>query len=200
MGLAPAPARINSHDRSPPAPRLRSEQGVSRAPGPVPVPSFPVRRGNLALRDDVTLPEGLALVTRPFRRGWKLVRQPRPAELEGALGRHGWYLFALAGEVSAWALAWRWEAALDRAFDKLCAKASARGLNAIEVTGVRMRNFAGFRLVRVRATLRHIQEGPYLQKTSEQMEWRLQRVRRKVRHVRRDRRPRAASYRTGERV
>lgn len=196
MGLAPA--RIDPHATPrPPAPRLRSEQGASKAPGPVPVPSFPVRRGNLVLRKDVTLPEGLTLVTRPFRRAWKLVRQPRPAELEGALGRHGWYLFAVAGEVGAWALRWRWGAALDRAFDKLCAKASARGLNAIEVTGVRMRNLAGFRCVRVRATLRHIQEGPYLQKTSEQMEWKLQRVRRKVRHVRRDRRRRVTSYGTG---
>ena len=200
MELAAAPARINPRERSHPAPRLRSEQGASKAPGPVPVPSFPVRRGNLVLREDVTLPEGLALVTRPFRRGWNLVRQPRPAELEGALGRHGWYLFAWAGEVRAWALGRRWEAALDRAFDKLCAKASARGLNAIEVTGVRMRNFAGFRWVRIRATLRHIQEGPYLLKTSKQVEWRLRRVRHKARHIRRDRRRRLASYRTARRV
>lgn len=199
MGLASAPARIAPRvDQHTSAPGIDG-QVKSKAPGPVSVPSFPVRRGNLVLREDVTLPEGLALVTRPFRRGWNLVRQPRPAELEGALGRHGWYLFALAGEVRAWAMGWRWEAALDRAFEKLCEAASARGLNAIEITGVRMRNLAGFRWVRVRAKLRHIQEGPYLLKTSKQMEWRLQRVRRKVRQIRRDR-PRIASYRTRERV
>jgi hypothetical protein len=136
-----------------------------------------VRSGNLLVREGTALPDGLGIASKPFLPGWQMVRQPRPAELERALSQKGWNLFCLAGAIADGAIALSWERALRRAMQQLAARASAEGLNAIEVVQVRMRKFLGIHWVRVTAKLRHIQEGPYLFKAAEQMAFEIQRVR-----------------------
>lgn len=148
----------------------------TRDRGPVLVPSPLVRKGNLLVREGIPLPSEVEFVSQPFLSGWRLVRQPRPADLERSLSHQGWSLFAMAGDVSEAAMALNWEQALHKALQKLSSRASTENLNAIEVVQVTMRQFLGVRWVRVTARLRHIQEGPYLFKTAEQMAFDSQRV------------------------
>lgn len=176
MASAPQPTWANERKTvHPPARPWGPSEGL-RAAGPVAVPSPLIRSGNLLIREDAVPPKGLGIASRPFLPGWQIVRQPRPAELERALSKEGWYLFRMAGDIEDSAIALNWRRALHQALRKLCAKASREGLNAVEVAQVRMREFFGLRMVRVTATLRHIQEGPYLFKTAEQMAWELRRV------------------------
>ena len=163
--------------------------------GPVPVPSLPIRSGNLLIREGIVLPTGLEIALKPFSLGWQMVRQPRPAELERALNEEGWSLFSMAGDIAESAIALNWEHALQRATQKLCIKASKEGLNAIEVTQITMRKVLGICWVRVTAKLRHVQKGPYLFKTAEQMALEIQRVRIAVPTIQVRRRHQGREYR-----
>lgn len=154
--------------------------GVSKgtkATGLIAVASPPIQSGNLLIREGIALPDGVDVASKPFSPGWLMVRQPRPAELERALNEEGWSLFCMAGEVVDRVIASNWERALRQAVQKLCERASREGLNAVEIAQVTIRKFFGIRSIRVTAKLRHIQEGPYLFKTAEQMGFELQRVR-----------------------
>lgn len=176
--MASLPAPTWKHELETTQPQAGTAgMGKGKAPGPVAVPSPPIRSGNLLIREGIALPDGLEIASKPFSPGWQMVRQPRPAELERALNEEGWSLFCMAGDIAGGAIALNREHALQWAMQKLCIKASKEGLNAIEVAQITMRKFLGICWVRVTAKLRHIQEGPYLFKTAEQMAFEIQRVR-----------------------
>ena len=142
------------------------------------VASFKQLRRRAAAVSPIAVNEGSLLVanglvltkkSRSLVQGWTLLEDKRAREMEVDLREGGWHFFYLVPDVQGTAIARSPERAVRKALERVCAKGRENGVNALEIDSVRRTHVLGFHRAKVVAKLRHIQESPYLFKTTEEM-------------------------------
>ncbi|HWP84354.1 MAG TPA: hypothetical protein VNN17_04150 [Terriglobia bacterium] len=116
-----------------------------------------LKQGALLLRSNALTPDSVRLEKKLLGREWAVVCNRRPAEVDREITRAGWHLFFIPPELTATAIARDEHSATGRALAKLLAQAEAQGMNALEITGLSLKEWAGFYRVTVRGVLRHLQ-------------------------------------------
>ena len=104
------------------------------------------------------------LKSEPYSPGWESVQTSSPDALDGSIRKAGWNFFFLADRIQGIAglLSGR-ERGLEKAVQRLLAKAKPSKLNCVQITDISSRRFLGFPYIRVSAHARHIQRGTPLQ-------------------------------------
>lgn len=120
-----------------------------------------VRPGSVLLRPGTALPSGLELPLRRVGR-WNMVFGRRSAQIEQALRDAGWHYFFVVPPVEAGGWGLSSASALRKAVGSSIAQVEARRLNALEITGVRVRRLLGVYYVSVAAQPRHVRNSPFI--------------------------------------
>jgi hypothetical protein len=114
--------------------------------------------GIILIRDDATLPAGLAIELDVFLPGWKAVRNLNGHELGRKIEEAKWNFFYLAGEIGVTVLGSEGSRTLRRAVRHILAK-KEKQFNSLEIARVVSKRFLGIPFVSVVAHTRHIQQG-----------------------------------------
>ena len=117
--------------------------------------------GTILMRTGTLTPE---LKSEPYSPGWETVQTSSPDALDRSIRKAGWNFFFLADRIQGIAglLSGR-ERGLQKAVQRLLAKAKPSKLNCVQITEISSRRFLGFPYIRVSAHARHIQRGTLLQ-------------------------------------
>jgi hypothetical protein len=115
-------------------------------------------------------------MTHPFTAGWNLVEGKRVREMEQELSANGWNFFYVVPDVRGTAMARRPENAIHKALGKVLQRAFEQHLNTVEIASLKVSKLFGIHRAEVVATVRHIQESPYLFVTNQEMRQRMLRT------------------------
>ena len=127
--------------------------------------------GSILIRQGTALPEGLHLLSDPYSKGWKLVRNLDGHGLDRKLCEAGWNFFYMAEEVKTTAVGSNLEKTTRRAVNKIIASMKSDKFNCIEITRVVAKRFLRLPYVAVSAHPRHIQESVFLFHAKHLAEW-----------------------------
>ena len=122
------------------------------------------------VRRDTFLPETVKMGDQLVFGEWNLVSALSPAEFDKELYRAGWQFFYIPPEIRAGALGRSRKHALERALNKLLAKADGAKLNAVQITGVEAKKFLGIHYASISGYLRHVQKSLILSPAPEKTE------------------------------
>lgn len=115
--------------------------------------------GTILIRDDASLPAGLAIEREVFLPGWKAVKNFDGYELGREIEEAKWHFFYLAGEIRVAVLGRDRSKTLRRAVKCVLAKHAEQKFNSLEITKVVSKQFLGVPFMNVTAHSRHIQQG-----------------------------------------
>jgi len=127
--------------------------------------------GSILIKEGTPLPEGLHLVSEPYSKGWRLVKNPDGCGLDRKLCEAGWNFFYMAEEVKATSVGNNLEETTRRAVKKVIASMESGKLNCIEITQVAAKRFLRRPYVAVTVHPRHIQESVVLFHAKHLAEW-----------------------------
>jgi len=131
-----------------------------------------INAGTILIKEGVLLPESLPVVSEPYSKGWRLVKNLRSSEMDRQLFEAGWNLSYLAeGDLSAAAFGSDTEKTTRRAIKKVIATMKSKQLNCVEITQVAAKRFLGLPYVTVLAHPRHIEDSKVLFHLKRVAEW-----------------------------
>ena len=130
-----------------------------------------IKAGTILIEEGTLLPESVRIESAPYSKGWRLVNFLGGSELDQAIGKAGWTLFYIAGEVGATVFGFDEERVLRRAVNRVLANLKSENFNCLEITQVAARSFLGIPYVTVSAHPRHIQESMVLLHAKRLLEW-----------------------------
>ena len=160
-------ARILSAPLPLPQTRGLDPRKQQAAPNPV----IAVNEGTIFVANGI--PSPITLKSRAFTEGWRLVEDKRAWGIERELREKAWHFFCLIPDVQGTGIARSPDRAIRKALEKVFAKALVNRVNTLEIAAVRTKRVLGIYRTEVAAKLRHIQEGPYLFTTTEEMHQRV---------------------------
>ena len=152
-----------------PLPKARRHDPRNQQAATTPV--IAVNEGSIFVANGILSP--IALKSRSFTEGWRLVEDKRAWDIERELREEAWHFFCLTPNVREAGMARSPDRALRKALEKVFAKALVKRVNTLEIATLRTRRFLGIHRTEVVAKLRHIQESPYLFTTTEEMHQRV---------------------------
>jgi hypothetical protein len=122
------------------------------------------------MRAGTIIPQSLRVETEPYSQGWEIIKNSDGSSVDRDVRRACWNFFFLAANIQATALGYWGERTVQRAMERVLAKAEPSKLNCLEITEVSAKQFLGFPYVHVSAHSRHIQKSPFLQAPAERVE------------------------------
>ena len=117
-----------------------------------------LKHGRLLLRTDASNPEAVQMEKKQLAPGWTIVSSRSVPDLDREITRAGWHLFFIPPEFRVAAIARDQGRTAGKALMKMLAQAEARKMNALEITGVSVKKWAGFYRASIRGVLRHLQK------------------------------------------
>ena len=130
-----------------------------------------ITTGTILIKKGTALPEGLHVVSEPYLKGWRLVKDLDSSGMDRKLCEAGWNFFYMAEEVKATAVGSNLEKTTRRAVNKIIASMKSDKFNCIEITRVAGKRFLRLPYVAVSAHPRHIQESVFLFHAKHLAEW-----------------------------
>lgn len=117
--------------------------------------------GTVLVRTGTVTPE---LKSEPYSPGWETVQMSSPDALDRSIRKAGWNFFFFADRIQAISgLLSGKERAVQRAVERILAKAKPSQLNCLQITDISSRRYLGIPYIRVSAHARHIQRSTVLQ-------------------------------------
>jgi hypothetical protein len=122
--------------------------------------------GRIFIREGTQLPEMLQLESDAYMPGWRSVKSFDGYGLGRKIHAAGWTFFCLAYETKATVFGINGEKMVRRAMERILTNRKLEKFNSLEVARVASKRFLGICHVTVSAQSRHIQESPFLFRSS----------------------------------
>jgi hypothetical protein len=128
-----------------------------------------VEVGTILIEDRPLMAQTLSIESDPYVGNWSVVRSLGGFALDRKIRAAGWNFFFLAGEVKAMFFGVVGAKNIRKALKRILAKMSDHNFNALEVTGIAAKHFAGVPYTLISANWRHIQESCRLENARQRM-------------------------------
>lgn len=121
-----------------------------------------INTGTILIKEGTLFPEGLKIISEPYSKGWRLVKNLDRSALDRQLCEARWTFFYMASGVEATAVGFDLEKMKRRAIKGILSSMKSGKLNCLEIVQVATSRFLGLPYVTVSTRQRHIQESMYL--------------------------------------
>jgi hypothetical protein len=128
-----------------------------------------VQVGTILIEDRPLMAQTLAIESDRYVGNWSVVRSLDGFALDRKIHAAGWNFFFMAGEVKAMFFGVVGAKNIRKALKRILAKMSDHNFNALEVTGIAAKHFAGVPYTLISANWRHIQESCRLENARQRM-------------------------------
>lgn len=116
-----------------------------------------IRRGTLLVADGTIFPPSVAFESNPCVLGWRLLQRINSQKMKDLIAQAGWHFSYIAAERKTTVWGWNKIAAIQKALDRITARADVAEYNCLEIKEVDARRLLGISFVRVTARSRQIQ-------------------------------------------
>jgi hypothetical protein len=116
--------------------------------------------------DGLIVPPSLRFEGQAYSNGWKLLRSVKSSEIDASVRDCGWNFVFMAELMKRTAFGMARGSSLRKAADKILSQTKESAFNAVEITGVRTRQFLGIHCATVAAHARSLQKGPQVRDIS----------------------------------
>lgn len=114
------------------------------------------RSATIFIREDIPLPENLAIESEAFLPGWRVVKNIDRFALARKIERAQWTFFCLTRELKATVMGRDRSATLRKAVKSILAQQEGQPFNSLEITEVVPKRYFGIPFLNVIAHSRHI--------------------------------------------